>query len=483
MRYALSIIALLALHVHAAPVYPDAATNYCFVTPWHPSTIKGYVMCTNLANGTYRKEYLTPRTEDADWILEAYSERQLLCNARNTYYSGTNNTPLVSFNSRGVYYTPWSAAVEDCDYDNLRSSSYYYDSQWLDPDTELRADMDYLELPDKLPVETNVFYVTTIDASSNPDASSAWWPGITTNATSYVTTSLTNGTQSVHTNQWTVTRFWPRVSVLSTNVYTYSLLDYCQASTSTHFPRLMVNDVGTTNNLPEVVRYNYSRRWTEGLYHTYDSFRRTTRLADYCQSPSTNKFVKDQRYTPRENGIPTWHAYTSVATNPTMATVFAWGRYNASTNSYISALIPRTFWVPYETRFESQLATTGGVDRVEIEAAYLLVSCGYDLTVNSESKVSFVGRSLLVPVPSGAYRLTTQTGEDPLLAEIYVEPMSLAVIAFGYFGVDIPPTNPLDRSLTVTTSYGGNFRQSWSVTPEQAVFIYKITPYSKFASW
>ena len=90
----LPVVSLLSatFPVGAASVFPAAATNYIFTTPYRPAHVRGTVMGSPPA-------YYIPRSEDLDWLNEAVWERLALSGSEFAapYNFGTNTVLRPEF--------------------------------------------------------------------------------------------------------------------------------------------------------------------------------------------------------------------------------------------------------------------------------------------------------------------------------------------------------------------------------------------------
>lgn len=436
---------------------PASAADYHFSTPLRPAHIRGIVMGSPPA-------YYVPRSEDWDWLAEACEERNALATGS---IPATNwwSTALVpefgtwSLGETNRFYR-WVTAVDVTGATNVvvgynlvtnspaargpgasfrhgLDRPYLVSDYWLDGDVDLLSGT--VSIPGRLGyVEfTNVIHTLT-------------YTNAVTNAYSLITMPMTNGTVSVHTNKWTAEVSVP-VESLTTNVYTAISEDYCQAVPTNRFPRAFdrVPELPNRNTLPI----------PEVLSNYYARIRRTVRLSEYGVIWSTNEYYRAvEEYRDSDGNIYTYETDS--------AEYFYFDRY--SNVNLRRRAKPQGGVIT--TRFRSDLVTTGGVERVTIEAAYRVGTVFYyrggaaptNLSATVISRVSFPEHLIV----TGAYAQVSVT--DDALAQ--------ATADFNAAGHGIPALPALSD-----TSPGP--RETFSYLQPGYVIFYSIHPTSKFADW
>lgn len=484
----------------AATVTPAAATNYIFTTPLRPAHIRGLVMGTPPA-------YYVPRGEDMDWLNEAVTERNALeysysaapynfgtntvlrpefgkwdLSATNRFYrwvtatdaaGGTNvvigyslvtNTPSAAGSPWQHYPAGWSAEVAG----NFYNPISFYDYRWayLDPEVALITSARAFEVQ---PPYTNIYKVAYYSYSD---------PNTITNGFSVIAMPMTNGTVSVHTNRW-----WTYKSVLRyhtiTAVVDLASLDYCHLGDGP-FP-------GYTN-APPLPSSFYT--FPTALSNSYVALRGATRLADWTLSTyptNSSAFVEEDYYM---GALSFYHASSNsyyrgryeiggsnekelMDYDENHNPVYEWIYRTSETRS-----IPRYQVVTVPTRFHSDLVTTGGAQRVTVEAAFAIVDFSYTRDVISDdetSRVADISKSVVVPV-FAPRNLVTEVGK-PAYWESFVEPRELLEKAAAASGAPVPPQN----AASFVPAQGTEV--FWSADWTHFILIYRTHPTSKFADW
>ena len=515
----LPVVSLLSatFPVGAASVFPAAATNYIFTTPYRPAHVRGTVMGSPPA-------YYIPRSEDLDWLNEAVWERLALSGSEFAapYNFGTNtvlrpefgrwdlsetnrfyrwvtatdaagvtnvvigynlvtNTP-TSTDSPWQYYVPGSGTAQPSIVPGKGSSGiwpevagYFYnptashDYHWgyLDPGATLITAARAFKTPP--PAYTNIYKVAYYTAQD---------PDTVTNGFSTIEMPMTNGTVSVHTNKWWAYKNELRYHTV-TAVVELAALDYCHLGGGA-FP-------GFTN-APPLPSSSYS--FPVALSNSYVALRGATRLADWgnhIYPTNSSAFVEEDYYMGA-----LYFSHTSSNSyyrgryeidgrnekelsdydenhNP----VYEWVYRTSETRS-----IPRYQEVAAPTRFHSDLVTTGGVRRVTVEAAFAIVDFSYTRDAISDdgtTRVADISKDVVVPVFSPR-DLVTKVGK-PAYWESFVEPRELLEKAAAASGAPAPPQN----AASFVPAQGS--REYWQAEWSNFILIYRTHPTSKFADW
>ncbi len=515
----LPVVSLLSatFPVGAASVFPAAATNYIFTTPYRPAHVRGTVMGSPPA-------YYIPRSEDWDWLVEAVRERLALSasgfsppynfgantvlrpvfgrwdlSETNRFYrwataidaAGVTNVVIgynlvtnapTSADSPRQYYVPhWgteppsivpgkggsgiSPDVAGDFYNPTASTDYRWG--YLDPDaTLITAARAFNALP---PAYTNIYkvaYYTDMD------------PETVTNGFSTIEMPMTNGTVSVHTNKWRAYKNELRYYTV-TAVVARTALDYCHVGDGA-FP-------GFTN-APPLPSATYSV--PAALSNSYVALRGATRLADWdnhIYPTNSSAFVEEyyymgERYSCHTNSLSHYSGRYAIGGsnkkelwdydenhNP----VYEW-----ILRTHVTRYDPMTQEVAAPTRFHSDLVTTGGVRRVTVEAAFAVVEFSYtrDVIVDDETTPAADIRKDVV-VPIGTSRpLVTNDGE-PAYWESTVDARGLLEAAAAASGAPAPPQDAESFVPAQGTSVEWNARWAYFI------LIYRTHPTSKFADW
>ena len=437
-----------------AAVTPASAADYHFSTPLRPAHIRGLVMGSPPA-------YYVPRSEDWDWLAEACEERNALATGS---IPATKSTALVpEFGTWGLGETNrfyrWVTAVDvtgatnvvvgynlvtnspaargpGASFRNGLDRPYLVSDYWLDGEVDLLSGT--VSIPGRLGYAefTNVIHTLT-------------YTNAVTNAYSLITMPMTNGTVSVHTNKWTAEVSVP-VEYLTTNVYTAISEDYCQAVPTNRFPRAFdrVPELPDSNALPV----------QEVLSNYYARIRSTARLGEYGGILYTNDYYRAV--------VDYYDSDGNLYTRETDSyNYFYFTRESANERWYA-----KPFTGPFTTKFSSALVTTGGAERVTIEAAYRVGTVFYyrggaaptNLSATVISRVSFPEHLIV----TGAYAQVSIT-EDAL---------AQATADFNAAGHGIPALPALSD-----TSPGP--RETFTYLQPDYVIFYRIHPTSKFTDW
>ncbi len=501
----LAVVRLLsaALSVGAASVTSSSASDYIFTTPLFPDSIRGEVMGDPPA-------YFDPRGEDIDWLFEAFMERHALIDGRmwdpwthtkpsfgewplsdtNNFYRwstavnascATNivvgynlvtNAPRFSIGNQDVKLA-YELFVEEFFWQNklgFQTGQYNGYRNYYLGDAPLlvgpRVAHDYYDSP----MFTNVNHSirTTLQTVTNVN---------------YVMMPMTNGTTSVFTNRWTAT-YYHLVTNSVTNVVASTPLDYCHTGNGA-FP-------GFPN---ETAFYNGLRGRRDGdLSVMYDALRAAVRLADETSTTNLVKYVYGSASSYEdEDGtiIYPWSASTNLTQTAEYSisgdhTVWAysWNEDSHAYDVYYRVYVTEDVTEAYEaiapTRFKSDLVTTGGVVRVEIEAAFAFVEFEYtkhleEGTAPNYTNVLDVAIDKLVIVPLESHSLDI-THKDAL-ARVKIDAKAICQKASLECGAPNPPNSAAGYKPSKGEIH------SWSVECKGIVLIYRTHPSSKFSSW
>ena len=502
----LAVVRLLsaALSVGAASVTPSSASDYIFTTPLFPDSIRGEVMGDPPA-------YFDPRGEDIDWLFEAFMERHALINGR-MWDPWTHTKPSFGewpLSDTNNFYT-WSTAVDAAGNTNivvgynlvtnaprfsignqdvkLAYESFVEEFFWLNKlgyqtgqfngyqnyylgDAPLlvspRVAHDYYDSP----MFTNVNHSirTTIQTVTN---------------VSYIVMPMTNGTSSVFTNRWTAS-VAHLVTNSVTNVVAATPLDYCHTGN------------GAFPGFPNETAFNHGLRSRRDgdLSVMYDALRRATRLADETDTTNLAKHVYGHASTyENDDGTTTVNPMTANTNWSETAeyeisgdhTVWSssWNEDTQTYDCYYGIFVAESRTLTYEaiapTRFESELVTTGGFVRVEIDAAFAVVEFRYrkwheEWTAPHSDNVLDVAIDKLVIVPLQSHSL--DLAHKDALARIQIDAQDLSMKAAAASGAPEPP-----RSAEGYVPPKSEIHE-WSMECKGIVLIYRTHPSSKFSSW
>ena len=397
-------------HAGHFTVPQSSASDYIFSIPSHPAHIRGIVI-----DPTNR--YGVIRSEDVDWIWEAYCERLALLN-------GAMPVPAVHVSTSQVMRA------------DVRIPAWGGAWGWLDPDAPLIG-----EYPVKLqahPVRTNVWsYSKGITGSSN--------------AFSTITMPMTNGTMSVFTNSWSAYMATNRVMVSVTNLIGYNVLgaDLLPLPSYTTAP---YNNWGAFDSA-------MSHMPSASAFATaYSILRGCKRLGEMCSFTNTAWHVSESE----SDGIP-----SAPITNR-----WSYGYYYYQSFSNLSTRAETLTSPGYApTRFSSELIVTGGVQRVQVEAAYAIFWYMYDYTRGDEY-YSTTNATCAMKISGGSLDLS---GEKAVYTAT-INPYDLA-LAGSFVTASEPPPYALG------THVGGGEEKLWLAVLEYIMIIYSITPSTMLPGW
>ncbi len=524
-RYAalLAVVRLLFSAAHAATATPAAAKNYLFTTPSHPASIRGLVMGSPPA-------YYVVRSEDFNWLNEALEER--LCYMGGTFPNGTNTTLAAEFGKWDLDATNrfhrWTTAVDAAGVTNVvvgyhlvtntpptsgspgatvpGSYGLIGDAAALlwNPTTHT----DYYLDPD-VPLATGAHAYNRNQVWTNT-FSIASYTNALTNAFSTISIPMTNGTVSVHTNQWHGFLQAPH-DIVYTNVTqaSESLIHFCHVGDGP-FP-------GYTNAQP-IATWDTGdlRRFgtTAIISNDYVALRGAVRLADRISWPTN----APARSTYREHysgvaytndlyaslaDVTPWNwtsDYTSVSTNLTASDWLAYS-FQQSHSVRETSVSYKTHdsdgyeWIEgadvtertigrreqgrvsgtavFETRFPSDLATIGGTTRIAVEAMYASVLFHYDnhSLSNYEDGVE-IFTNVVLQLAGPVLDVSGKTAT----VKVQLDSRAICASAAQAAGAPAPPSS-LDGDP------GEERAESWWISRDGFAIFYRISPSSKLDGW
>lgn len=155
--------------------------------------------------------------------------------------------------------------------------------------------------------------------------------------------------------------------------------------------------------------------------------------------------------------------------------IFEWR--HASSAEYS---VPVQHGLTLPTRFISEVVTTGGVQRVTVEAAFALVSFRYSLDYgNAETEVyeqiTDISKRVVVPIAAPEFLDTADAAIAYLT--LTVDGRSLLAAAAAASDAPSPP-----QSAAAFTPAEGN-EEHWYADWSSFILFYRIHPTSKFVNW
>lgn len=380
-------IALLALWGAAVPaaslgvdVLQTTAADYIFSRPVHTNHIKGVLVDTTHA-------YRVIRSEDLDWLLEAWAER-------NAIHAG-------SFTNRGPVGVGPVVKKRDAVFDINGSA-------WLDSDA---------------PLLTGARLVPTTRTTTNTYSQTTYTNGFS-NAVSRITMPMTNGTVSVYTNRWAVGKIFPVESV-TTNVHEWSYIDYCHAVEGVPFPAYSNAYALSWGYFNETYAMFPS---VKSIAHAREILRGTKRLAD------------DDCFWTNETLTITKLLYGDSP--PIVSTNFGGAVYNfnsSHTYANITRTYPFTAHVP--TRFSSSLVTIGGANRVSVEAVFAQCYFSHSFAIGNNTG-TYLATNAVVRIGESSLDLSGRNA----CCLVSVNPQAICAACANLAGVNTPPTSDDYRS-------------------------------------
>ena len=423
--------AALRLPARGAGV-PSSVADYIFTVPRLTNHIRGVVITSTNA-------YRVIRSEDVDWLREAFAERW------GIIYGGVPSRPSPgvgahvsdAIDETGGFWNGWP-----------RGS----DSGWLDPDTQLLSGARVYDSGEKV---TNTYVVV---AYSNA----------VTNAFSTIEMPRTNGTVCVYTNRYQLELRVPYNQVM-TNVHSMTPLDYCRAGDGVF---------GGYTNTPIYAfgypSYNGMRTPSIGeITNAWAALRGTKRLADVGIYSITNSPVIFDEYA----NYYVSDAQTYHGTNDVRFGVYG---YDLASTCYTNGHWmtravynpPFTAYIP--TRFDSSIGTAGGANRVSMEAAFVYFHFSYFFSdARHPDSYRAVQKYAVVRLPSPSLDISGHNA----IAVVRVDTKSLCSAAATAAGC--PPV----PSAGVMYSPQNGESHNWKTEGPRFIFIYSITPSVKLPDW
>ena len=429
-RTLLAFLCALTLPAPAATVTPATATNYYFSAPLYPAHIRGEVMGDPPA-------YRTVRSEDADWLFEAFQERFALRTG-----SLLSALPVLSSSARDQeVYQAFSTVFIANVLDNSACEPGYYLDATAPTTGTARVAFDW----NSPPALTNIYTATS-------------YTNATTNAFSTISMPMTNGTVSVYTNQWQFT--YPDLCAQTvTNVRTAVCLDFCHAGDGM-FP-------GYSNYIDNAVTPLIAFR-PGSFARTYAALRGAVRLGEQAATTNLAPPVITYSHVIFPDSQYEREGYTTNATAYVGAEYSIRGLRNIS-GTDVHERSTSAYYALAPSRFDSDLVTTGGVVRVSIDAAYAVCEFQYQ-----NASGTAIDKAVVVPL-DGPELLT---GYQPsALVRALLDARALLVACASAAGVPAPPASaPGYAPAMGENSY-------WSVNCSDLVIIYRTHPTSKFDAW
>lgn len=515
---------LFALHaLHAATAFPAAASNYVFTTPLRPAQIRGLVMGTPPA-------YYVPRSEDFDWLHEAYVER--LDYRDGVSPAETNTTLAAEFGKWALSETNrfyrWVTAVDAAGVTNVVVGFNLVTNITQTSDSPLAETDDSFWWPGEAaaqlwnPTGADNYLASYLDpavslvAGSRVYGGSGIWTNVyalaaytnaVTNAFSVITMPMTNGTVSVYTNRWIAIKRFP-YEIVYTNLVNAGGFHYCQTGEGpfpgyTNAPPLGLSRGAALFSVPSVISNDYV------------ALRGAVRLADAVSQPNnaplTLTGIDCRRGVGYTNDVYASYAdiqpafltnvVTTVTTNNTSAdwldysmvvthdewqtTVYyidvdALG--NEVTNSTVkteSAIDSRESGVLSDTavlytRFPSDLVMAGGAMRVAVEAVYADVRIRYSNKSDGENPDYTANIDTNVVLRLAAPALDV-TGADAV-ATVAMDSRAICAAAAVAAGAPQPPA--FDDG-----DPGVDRIEAWYLSVRGFYLFYQTTPNSRLSDW
>ena len=407
------------------------AADYIFTLPLLTNGIQGKVIDPS-------EPYGAIRSEDVDWIHEALAERYSL-------QGGDFAVRRPGTGARISVDNSWISPIGWVDSPDA----------WLDPAAPLLTGVrlsPYAGVPDLTNVVVRSTYTNAVS-----------------NAFSVVEMPMTNGTVSVWTNKWSADVLLPSTETV-TNVHEWTPLDLCHGVAGEPFPMY--------TNTPRVSYGTLDRAFrripsAQSISNAYAVLRGTKRLADVGVLWTNHVlYVEEDAY--GGNGAPTYHRTNSVSS------FISGARYQLSascqTNGYWSTLenhvIPFTADIP--TRFYSSLVTTGGANRVSIEAAFVYLYFSYffrDDRRPDSSRIVQTNAILRLSSPS----LDTSGERARVMVALDIKACCSAVAEAA--GCPAVPSAGVMYAAPIGEHH------AWDADEEGCVIIYSIAPSVKLPDW
>lgn len=426
--------AALRLPARGAGV-PASVDDYIFTVPRLTNHIRGVVITSTNA-------YRVIRSEDVDWLREAFAER----------WSIRAGGVHSSSHSPGVGAHVSDAIEETGDFWNGLPRGQSGDSFWLDPDTPLHTGARVYDYGEKV---TNTYVLVA-------------YTNAATNAFSTIEMPRTNGTVCVYTNLYRVEWMAPYNQVM-TNVHDMTPLDYCRAGDGVFG--------GYTNTPIHAFGYPspYGMRTPSigEITNAWAALRGTKRLADVDYYIITNSPVIFDEYANNfDPDVPPHHGTNDVKFGVRGYELSAACQTNGFWQTSAKYNPPFTAYIP--TRFYSSLVTTGGANRVSAEAAFAMFHFSYFFSdVRNPDNDRSVHKEAVVRLPSPSLDISGTNA----IAVVRVDSKALCSAAATAAGC--PPV----PSAGVMYSSPNGESHHWDAESTRFVIIYSITPSVKLPDW
>ena len=430
---------LCAVHVRAAyiTVPQSSAADYVFIRPHLTNHIQGVIADASSPSNTYR----VIRSEDVDWLLEAFAERQCIMggSTNGTVYGVGHRVEAGNIPSGSFWNGP------------MRGS----DGTWLDPDTSLLSGMRLYGVGKAI---TNVV-VTPV------------YTNAVTNAISVVTMPMTNGTVSVFTNRWTAYSSEKMLyrDETTTNVFYCTALDYCIPDSAEYFP-------GLTNVPMNSIWYGRIARMPRisEISNAWAALRATKRLADVgVRQTNAVSGIEVSKYAFRDG--PSFPPSTNAVYNVRGYMLSA----HTDTNGYWHATERRPvdgYSAILVTRFDNSLVLAGGVQRVALQAAYASCEISYwSYDYHRDPDLQLVQKIFT----NAMVRIDGEMKFDGEKATVKLAPDMKALCSAVTAAAGGPGVPDAGVDHKPSAGYG----QTWDLRVDTYVLIYSITPSVKLPDW
>ena len=400
-------------------VTPASASDYIFTIPTSTNHICGKVIDPDNPYGVIR-------SEDVCWTWEALEERAAIA-------EGAVPTSRVS-HVQGA-----RVRKEHTEFVGRLSRSI---GEWLDPDAPLIGS-----------------YPVVYEAAGDRTNTWTYADGVYghTNSITVISMPMTNGTVSVYTNAWTDFTVTGRVNTTRQESGTFHMLgpDMLPLPLSTNITHYGTHLWPNTGPI-----FDTAQPRAHVFREMFNWLRATQRLDD-PMIIATNRvqYTYNFRYS----------SGTAVGGTGTSSMISA--RYNCTSNTWSSYDYPTSFKLYGDSRFTSELVTTGGARRVEIEAAYLLISFEFeDAAYPVGARYGY--HSGIVAARLQTYELDTSGERAVVVATVTPEYLREA----GPFAYNLTPMPTGDYLAPV------GHRYSWSSVVDGLAVVYRITPSVRFVN-
>lgn len=436
----LVVVRLLLLAVCAAALcllargagVPSSVADYIFTVPRLTNHIRGVVITSTNA-------YRVIRSEDVDWLREAFAERW-------------------SIRAGRVPSSPWAGVgARMGDGDKEETGAFWNglprgsDEGWLDPYTQLHTGSRVYDYGEKV---TNTYVVVA-------------YTNAATNALSTIEMPRTNGSVCVYTNLYRVEWMAPYNQVV-TNVHAMTPLDYCRAGDGVFggYTNTPVHEFGYPSD------YGMRTPSIGEFTNAWAALRGTKRLAD-VNYYATNLPVRIDEYANNyDPDAPPYHG-----TNDVVFTQYGYELMSGcETNGYWNtrAIYNPEYTACIPTRFYSSLVSAGGANRVSTEAAFAHFHFSYFFhDVRNPDSDRSVHKDAVVRLPSP----TLDISGTNALAVVRVDPKALCSAAATAAGCPAVP------SAGVMYSAPNGEYHHWQTESHEFIIIYSITPSVKLPDW